>query len=64
MNEQDVTDIIHALDRLKHKGSYYVQNFHADSGRPTLGLLPPQSRILDLDKLPQPHSFLLNFRNF
>lgn len=64
MNEQDVTDIIHDLDRLGYKGTYYVQNFRADNERPTLGLLPPQSRILKLDKLPQPHNFLLNFRNF
>ena len=64
MNEQDVTNIIQDLDRLKYKGSYYVQNFRADNGRPTLGLLPPQSRSLDINRLPRPHNFSLNFRNF
>jgi pyruvate formate lyase activating enzyme len=64
MNEQDVTDIIHDLDRLRYRGSYYVQNFRADNDRPTLGLLPPQARILKLDKLPKPHNFSLHFRNF
>lgn len=64
LDEEDVTDIINDLDARGYCGSYFVQNFRADNGRPTLGFLLPQNRVLDCEKLPHPCNFSLRFRNF
>lgn len=64
MDENDVTSIIHDLERRHYAGRFYVQNFRSDNGRPTLGFLPLQERILDPALLPTVKSFDVEFRNF
>ncbi len=64
MDEQDITRIIMDLDARAYKGTYYVQNFHADNERPTLGFLEKQKRILDTDTFEHPANFTIAFRNF
>lgn len=63
LNEDDVNEIIHMLDRLNYTGTYYIQNYRDHAGR-TLGNMPDQSRILDRDKIVKPESFKIDFRNF
>lgn len=64
MNEEDIASIIRDLEKRNYQGTYYVQNFIADNDRPTLGLLPPQTRILDLAQILKTEKFLIKFRNF
>ncbi len=64
MDEKDIGDIIFDLDTRKYKGLYYIQNFRSDNDRPTLGMLPPQKRALEISKLPEPENFDLAYRNF
>lgn len=64
LDEEDVSAIIRDLEARGYHGAYYVQNFRADNDRPTLGHLPPQTRILDQSALPTPAGFSLHFRNF
>lgn len=64
LDEDDVTSIIHDLERRRYTGTFYVQNFRGDDDRPTLGNLPPQQRVLDMTKLPRPTSFQVEYRNF
>ena len=64
MDEKDISAIIHDLDQRGYKGTFWIQNFRADNERPTLGMLPPQKRILDRGILPTPKNYLLAFRNF
>lgn len=64
MDEDDVGFIISDLDARGYEGTYYIQNFRSDNDRPTLKLLPSQSRILDIASLPAPQNFQLSFRNF
>jgi hypothetical protein len=64
MDEKDIGGIIADLEERNYRGSYYIQNFRADNGRPTLKALPLQSRTLDIASLPHPRNFRLSFRNF
>jgi len=64
MNEDDVNLIINDLDHRGYKQDYFVQNFCSDNERPTLGMLPDQNRVLDIDSLQKPKSFQMQFRNF
>lgn len=64
MDENDVGHIIRDLDGRGYNGTYYVQNFRADNGRPTLGMLPEQKRTLDRSALPNAENFGIEFRNF
>lgn len=64
MDEKDIGNIIFDLDTRKYKGLYYIQNFRSDNDRPTLGMLPPQKRALEISKLPEPENFDLAYRNF
>lgn len=64
MDETDVSQIIHDLDQRGYDQGYFVQNFRSDNERPTLGMLPEQSRILDTDRLPVPKNYKMQFRNF
>lgn len=64
MDESDIGSIISDLDQRGYAGSYYIQNFRADDNRPTLKFMPPQSRVLDITRLPSPKNFQLAFRNF
>lgn len=64
MDESDIGAIIHDLETRNYHGTYYIQNFRADNNRPTLGFLPPQTRFLDLQSLPTPLGFGMEYRNF
>ena len=64
MDEKDVAEIIADLGERGYRGTYYIQNFRADNNRPTLGMLPPQKRILDCESLPAGNGFSIAFRNF
>ncbi|MCK5284279.1 MAG: anaerobic ribonucleoside-triphosphate reductase activating protein [Alphaproteobacteria bacterium] len=64
LNEQDITAIINDLSSKNYIGTYYVQNFQNNNDSPTLEILPPQERILDISQLPQPKGFSIEFRNF
>jgi len=64
MDENDVAAIIKDLEKRGYKGTYYVQNFIADNDRPTLGNIGDQERVLDIESLPEPKGFEVEFRNF
>jgi len=64
LNEEDIVTIMRDLELRGYKGTYYVQNFCADNDRPTLGNMPPQKYILDINALPKPQQYTLLFRNF
>ena len=64
MDEQDLQDIIDDLDHRGFNGPFYVQNFRADNDRPTLGFLPKQKRILDINALVPSSHFTMRYRNF
>ena len=64
MNEHDIAAIISDLDQHFYQGTYFIQNFRNDNDRPTLGNLPPQKRILDIDSLPSSRNFQIAYRNF
>lgn len=64
MDEGDVGAIIKDLGKRGYSGIYYVQNYTADNDRPTLGMLENQERVLDIESLPKPKRFRLEFRNF
>jgi pyruvate formate lyase activating enzyme len=64
MDEKDVGYIIADLDTRGYTGHYYIQNFCADNERPTLKLLPAQTRRLDVSVLPTPENFKISLRNF
>jgi len=64
MNVGDIVEIINDLELRKYEGTYSIQNFRADNGRPTLGLLPPQTRTLDIKAIPKARNFDIQFRNF
>ena len=64
LDESDIGAIIRDLDKRNYRGTYYIQNFRADNDRPTLGFLPPQARFLDLQSLPSPTGFRVEYRNF
>ena len=64
LDENDIVSIIDDLDDRNYHGNYHVQNFRADNERPTLGHLPLQARLLDIEKLPRPEKFQMQFRNF
>lgn len=64
MNENDIKAIISDLDARSYCEIYYIQNFRADSNRPTLKFMPPQSRPLNIAALSTPRNFSLAFRNF
>lgn len=64
LDEDDIAAIMADLETKTYRGIYYIQNFRADNDRPTLGLLPPQKRILRPDLLPTTLCFSLGFRNF
>lgn len=64
MNEEDINHIIRDLEQRGYNGTYYVQNFRSDNDRPTLGMLPPQERELEIDTLYRSAAFNLEFRNF
>lgn len=63
MDEQDVLFIMNDLNERNYTGTYYVQNY-INNGGPTLGMLLPQKRTLDLKTFPKNNTFLLEFRNF
>ena len=64
MNEGDIVEIINDLECREYSGTYSIQNFRADNNRPTLGLLPPQTRTLDIKAIPKARNFDIQFRNF
>ncbi len=64
MDEDDIAFIIKDLEKHGYKGTYYVQNYIADNDRPTLGMIEDQKRILDIESLPTPKGFKIDFRNF
>ena len=64
MDEKDVSKIIKDIGKRGYKGTYYVQNYTADNDRPTLGMLDDQERVLDIESLPEPKGFEVEFRNF
>jgi len=64
MDEDDVGAIIEDIGKRGYKGTYYVQNFTADNDRPTLGDIGDQERVLDIESLPKPKGFEVEFRNF
>ena len=64
MDEKDVTEIMNDLQRKQYTGTFYIQNFLADNDRLTLGLLPPQTRTLDISSFPDSTKFPIEFRNF
>ena len=64
LDEQAVADIMEDLSAREYNGVYYVQNYTNNDGTPVLGNLPPQTKILDIQKLPQPKGFTIEFRNF
>lgn len=63
LNEDDIGMMIETLDRLDYTGTYFIQNFRNDN-RPTLGHLPAQTKSLNIDKLPTPQNFQIEYRNF
>lgn len=64
MDEDDIAAIIGDLEERGFDGHYYIQNFRADDGRPTLKSLPPQERHIDIGAIARPAGFHLGFRNF
>ncbi len=64
IDEKDIAFIIADLEKRGYKGTYYVQNYKADDNRPTLGMIGDQERILDIESLPIPKGFNMEFRNF
>lgn len=64
MNEQHVQEIINDLAQRKFNGHYFVQNFRANNGQPTLGFLKNQKRVLNIESLKHPPNFTVGFRNF
>ncbi len=64
MDEDDIAFIIKDLEKHSYKGTYYVQNYIADNDRPTLGMIGDQKHVLDIDALPEPKGFKIDFRNF
>ncbi|MBL1147060.1 MAG: anaerobic ribonucleoside-triphosphate reductase activating protein [Pseudomonadota bacterium] len=64
LDEEDIITIMRDLELRGYKGDYYVQNFCADNNRPTLGNIPPQKRLLNINALPRPADYRLHFRNF
>lgn len=64
MNEDDINAIIDDLDQRQYTGTYAVQNFTHSDDRPTLGLIKPQRRTLDIQVLRQSKRFQIQFRNF
>lgn len=63
LNEQDIQLIINDLAARKFHGTYAIQNFRHDNNRPTLGLLRPQKRLLDLSNIGFKH-LNIELRNF
>lgn len=64
LDERDIDLIIDDLEARGYAGSFYVQNFTNNNGRPTLGGLPAQKRILDTHALRRPDGFDIACRNF
>ncbi|TNE32286.1 MAG: anaerobic ribonucleoside-triphosphate reductase activating protein [Alphaproteobacteria bacterium] len=64
LDEEDIITIMRDLELRGYKGIYYIQNFCADNNRPTLGDIPAQKRLLNLNMLPRPERYQLRFRNF
>ena len=64
LDEKDVAWIIKDIGKRGYKGTYYVQNYTADNDRPTLGMIENQERGLDIESLPKPKGFKVDFRNF
>ena len=64
LDEQAIADIMEDLSVRGYKGVYYVQNYTNNDGTPVLGNLPPQTKILDIQKLPPSKGFTIEFRNF
>lgn len=63
INETDVQTIINDLVAREFKGTYALQNFRHDNNRPTLGLLKPQERQLDLSNIKSKY-LNIELRNF
>ncbi|MBK6896530.1 MAG: anaerobic ribonucleoside-triphosphate reductase activating protein [Alphaproteobacteria bacterium] len=64
IDENDITKIMADLEKRGYEGFYVLQNFINSDDRPTLGLMPPQKRILDRAAIKQHQPFRLTFRNF
>ncbi|MCL4678078.1 MAG: anaerobic ribonucleoside-triphosphate reductase activating protein [Alphaproteobacteria bacterium] len=64
MDENDIMKIMIDLDKRHYTGLYVIQNFVHSDGRPTLGSMPPQKRILETSAIKPAESFDLEFRNF
>lgn len=64
MDEIDVNEIIYDLENRGFDGMHAIQNFTQSDGRPTLGLMPRQTRMLETSKIHKPKTFKLEFRNF
>lgn len=63
MDEDDVNYIIKDLEQKKYQGTYYIQNYINNDG-PTLGLLKPQAREIDIESIANSKNFIIEFRNF
>ena len=63
MGERELNWIIHDLDQLGYRGTYYVQNVFAH-GEKTIGNIAKPEAQIDKAKLTQPKNFELGFRNF
>ena len=64
MDEDDVNAIIHDLESRGYQGTHAIQNFTHSDGRPTLGFMRKQERVLNTNALYVPANFTLEFRNF
>jgi pyruvate formate lyase activating enzyme len=64
LDERDTNNIIGDLDRRDYKGTYFVQNVFAAGARPTLGNVPPQSRLLAINTLDIHAGHNVAMRNF
>lgn len=64
MDEFDLNNIMTDLDQRQYRGVYYIQNFRSDNDRPTLGKIPPQTRLINPKKLLTPAHFRVELRNF
>lgn len=63
MAERELNWIIHDLDQMGYRGTYYIQNIFSH-GEKTIGNIAKPERELDKSKLTKPKNFELGFRNF
>ena len=63
LDEEDLSSIINDLDNCGYKDTFYIQNYFHRNHK-TLGAMEDQKRLLNIEKIPDPRNFNLEFRNF